>query len=330
MDTADQEFEASMIITEQLTDMVLSQENDVRMIDVEKVKSSKLRITTMKKQAFDTELEDLIALCNEDQNRYITSAREKGASAWLSALPIKSLGYALNKCEFRDAVMLRYGWTIPEMPKFCACGKPNTVEHALDCKRGGYVHMRHNAIRDTEAKILREMATDVRIEPPLQPVVNSSHLKPGTNVADGARLDVSARGVFSGLEQTFFDVRVTNPNSPSNKDKKLNELYAKHEKEKMSKYNDRVLQVEKSSFVPLVFTTSGGMGPQCEAVHKKIAEAISEKRNELYSNVMNHIRTRLRFALLKTVLVAIRGVRGKRNIHEQDLNNICFNICFSL
>ncbi len=325
--TADEEFHASTVITQQLTEMLLAQNQDVRQIDKEKVRDSKLRISTLKKETLESELNELMEILSDDQNRYITAAREKGASSWLSALPIQSLGYALNKCEFRDAVRLRYGWSISDMPKFCACGKPNSLDHSLDCKLGGYVHMRHNAIRDTEARIMREVANDVRIEPPLQPIMDSSHLKTGTIVADGARLDVSARGIFGGYERTFFDVRVANPNAPSNQDKKLTDVYKKHENEKMSKYNDRVLQIEKSSFVPLVFTTSGGMGPQCEAVHRRIAEAIAEKRNEKYSHVMSHIRTRLRFALLKTVLIAIRGFRGKKNFNqEQELNNVSFNL----
>ena len=36
----------------------------------------------------------------------------------------------------------------------------------------------------------------------------------------------------------------------------------KNEGEKMRAYNDRILQVEKGSFVLLVYTTTGGMGPQ--------------------------------------------------------------------
>ncbi len=96
----------------------------------------------------------------------------------------------------------------------------------------------------------------------------------------------------------------------------------------MRAYNDRVLQVEKASFVPLVYTTSGGMSPQCEKVHKRIAELVSHKRNELYSDVINHIRTRLRFALLKSILVSVRGARGKRPRHTEE-DNLC-NISFNL
>ena len=34
-------------------------------------------------------------------------------------------------------------------------------------KKGSYVSMRHNAIRDVEAKLLKEVCTDVKIEPVL-------------------------------------------------------------------------------------------------------------------------------------------------------------------
>ncbi len=96
----------------------------------------------------------------------------------------------------------------------------------------------------------------------------------------------------------------------------------------MKVYNDRILQIEKGSFVPLVYTTSGGMGPQCQKTHKRIAELVAEKRNEKYADVINHIRTRLRFSLLKSILVAVRGARGKRSKpwEKENLSNISFNL----
>ena len=187
------------------------------------------------------------------------------------------------------------------------------------------MHIRHNAIRDTEAKIMQEVAHDVKIEPNLQSVSPIMKLKKGSNTADNARLDVSAKGIFSSHEVTFFDIRITNPNNASNCEKPLSDIYKKHEQEKMGMYNDRVLQVEKSSFVPLVYTTSGGMGPQNETLHKRLANLIAEQRKERFSDVMDHIRTRLRFALLKSILTAVRGRRGKK-MTDHDLSNISFNL----
>ena len=71
-------------------------------------------------------------------------------------------------------------------------------------------------------------------------------------------------------------------------------------------------KVEKGSFTPVVFSTVGGMGPEAERFHKRLAVLIAEKRNETYSHVVNYIRTRLRFCLLKSILTGLRGVRGRK------------------
>ena len=56
-------------------------------------------------------------------------------------------------------------------------------------------------------------------------------------------------GIFSSHELTFFDVRISNQNAPSNRSLTLSAVYSKNEKEKMKAYGDRVLQVEKGLFV---------------------------------------------------------------------------------
>ena len=52
---------------------------------------------------------------------------------------------------------------------------------------------------------------------------------------------------------------------------------------------------------------------------------IAEKRGEQYPDVINFVRTKLRFSLLRSVLIAVRGVRGK-HIREPYLGNIAFNL----
>merc|ERR1711874_189674 len=116
--------------------------------------------------------------------------------------------------------------------------------------------------------------------------------------------------------------RVTHPTAISHMKKPLPYLYIENEKKNM--YNDRVINVEKATFTPLVFTTTGGMRPECAKMNKRIAELISEKKGEKYGQVMQYIRTRLRFALLRCTLVAIRGVRGKRSSKESQVDDIYF------
>ena len=41
-----------------------------------------------------------------ESQQLIKGAMGKGASSWLLALPIKAIGYALNKQEFMDAVCM--------------------------------------------------------------------------------------------------------------------------------------------------------------------------------------------------------------------------------
>ncbi len=65
-------------------------------------------------------------------------ASEKGASIWLSTLPIQAQGFALTKSAFRGALRLRYNWPFPDTPSHCRCGKVFTTDHLLSCPTGGF------------------------------------------------------------------------------------------------------------------------------------------------------------------------------------------------
>ena len=53
------------------------------------------------------------------------------------------------------------------------------------------------------------------------------------------------------------------------------------------------------------------MGKEAEKFHKRLAALISEKRMTPYSDCMSYLRRKLSFCLLRTVLAALRGYRGK-------------------
>jgi len=69
-----------------------------------------------------------------------------------------------------------------------------------------------------------------------------------------------------------------------------------------------VIDIEKSSFNPLVFT-SGGMAPECNKSTKDWQKKIAEKQREPYASVMACMRTKLRFALLRSTHAASGGLR---------------------
>ena len=183
--------------------------------------------------------------------------------------------------------------------------------------------MRHNRIRDLEAIMLKDVCKDVRVEPELMPIGNTPVVC--NNKSDRARADVSAVGFWSPMARTFLDVRVVHPNCPSHRGKKMENLYKQQESEKKHEYNQRIIQVEKATFTPLVFSTSGGMAPECTKFHKKLAVHISNKTKEEYSHVMNHLRTRLRFTLLRSTLIALRGERGKFRKPNVNITELSFN-----
>ena len=168
----------------------------------------------------------------------------------------------------------------------------------------------------------KEVCRDVVSEPRLLPVNNEE--VEGTT-ADRAAPDISSRGLWSSFERTFFDVRVLHPNSASYRSSEISTLYRNHEAEKMRKYNSRVITVERGSFSPLVYSTFGEMGPQAMRYHKRLAELVANKRNKDY-HVISHMRTRIRFSVLRSTLSAIRGERGKKTPPSKPFSSTSFNL----
>ena len=69
------------------------------------------------------------------------------------------------------------------------------------------------------------------------------------------------------------------------------------------------MEVEHGSFTPLIFTTTGVMGHECSIFHKSLAEKISKKKGELYSDVMRYLRVKFSYMALRSTLLCLRGSR---------------------
>ena len=90
---------------------------------------------------------------------------------------MKEVSFNLNKREFRDAIKLRYDWPIDDIPCTCVCSESFSVDHAMICKRGGFVIQLHNELRDIEADMV---CSDVQTEPVLQDITGGQ-ISRGTN-----------------------------------------------------------------------------------------------------------------------------------------------------
>ena len=84
-------------------------------------------------------------------------------------------------------------------------------EQSMSCKKGGFVTLRHNTIRDMTAKMLSQVCKDVSVEPVLHPMAGETLTWNSTTKSDEQRLDIAARGFWVPRQKSFFDVRVSNP-----------------------------------------------------------------------------------------------------------------------
>ena len=83
-----------------------------------------------------------------------------------------------------------------------------------------------------------------------------------------------------------------------------------------------------SSFAPLVFSISGGMGPIATTVYKRMASLIAEKQNHPYSSTLFWLRCKLSFSLLQSAVMCIRGSRSSyyrpTSMFNETINLSCF------
>ena len=277
---------------------------------LQEVRKNKQLLRAKAKTSLQAEAVALHSAAPPEVQRTIDLASERGASSWLTCRPLKAHGFTLTKAEFRDAVHLRYGWHPVRLPTSCSCGQQFTVSHALSCPLGGFPTLRHNEVRDVTARLAKRVGHQVAIEPHLQPLTGEQ-LRYRTAVGDDqARLDVVASGIWGGrFERTYIDVRVFNPFASSNRLNSLAASYTRHEKAKRRAYEQRIREVEHSSFVPAVFSTTGGMGKSATSLYKRIASLIADKTGEAYSAVMASIRCQISFALVRSSVMCLRGAR---------------------
>jgi len=308
---SDDEFAASLKVTSPLVEAILKQQFtfDLSICDVQR--HNKSEIITIKHEKQGALAVELRSHLSSNLQRTVSLASEKGASSWLSALPVEEHGFALHKAAFRDALCLRYGWLPTGLATNCVCGQGFSVDHAMNCPTGGFPTLRHNELRDFTATVLAEVCRDVRVEPPLQPLTGETLRFATANREDEARVDVCAAGFWGcKYQKAFFDVKVFNANASSYCGSQISSLYRRFEREKQRKYEQRIREVEMGSFTPLVFSTFGGMGHASAVFYKRLAFLVSLKRGVPYNSVMSWLRCRISFSLLRSAIMCLRGARS--------------------
>ena len=71
--------------------------------------------------------------------------------------------------------------------------------------------------------------------------------------------------------------------APSNRS---GDAYRRHEQAKKREYGQRVREIERGVFTPLVLSTWGGMGKEAATFYKRLADLLASKRQNPYPAVM--------------------------------------------
>ena len=85
----------------------------------------------------------------------------KGASCSFTTLSLDEHDFSLHKGDFRDAVCLRYGWSLSHLPTECVCGASFTDDHPFTCPHSDYPTLLHNEIRDITAQLMSEICPNM-------------------------------------------------------------------------------------------------------------------------------------------------------------------------
>ncbi len=92
-----------------LVDLLLSDEKDMPVELFELMSKLKKECVRSKDSEYKQVMDAVKSQLPPDKVRLFDVSVEKGASTWLTALPLREFNFDLNKCEFRDAICLSMG-----------------------------------------------------------------------------------------------------------------------------------------------------------------------------------------------------------------------------
>ena len=102
-------------------------------------------------------------------------------------------------------------------------------------------------------------------------------------------------------------------------------MYRSRENTKKRQYNQRILEVEQGSFSPVIFSCSGGTSDEASKCLKRLAQLISAKKGDDYSKVINFIRRRISFDIMKKCIISLRGYRKPKE--NSALSDVEYGLC---
>ena len=261
-------------------------------------------------------LEPIYEAASPDDVRRMKRSQETGA--WLTATPHVLNGTVLSAEEFRDNLRLRFGLDPLHLPDRCdGCSQPFTVEHAMQCRQGGLILQRHNDVAGEWhmlcAEALKPSAvTDEPRIPTYQPAPAPGARQRGDPPPPrDLRGDIAVHGFWRRGTTAVFDIRVTDTDCASYRQRDPSSVLHSQEEAKKRRYGEPCRQANRH-FTPLVYSVDGMEAPEAQAARKRLASMLSAKWGRHYSQVCGLVRSRLAFALARATSRCLRGTRDAR------------------
>ena len=238
------------------------------------------------------------------QQRTLNRIVKGDASTWLTVLPLQADGYDMSATQFRDQLAIRYHCEPAGLPTTCdGCGAPFSLQHGLDCAKGGLVKRGHDDVRDNDARLADVAWGGVSVEPVMIPE-NDRKGRPQL------RADWMARSVWESNRVAFFDNRIIDPDAPSYATLSWEAVANRAANEKKAKYRSAAEEL-RGTFTPLVCSTDGVLHREYRAYQTRLASKLATKWQKPYSLVMGWVKLRMQFAIFRAVDLRLRGTRRK-------------------
>ena len=104
----------------------------------------------------------------------------------------------------------------------------------------------------------------------------------------------------------------------------VEKVLSKHEQDKRN-YNRRIMNVEDGTFPPFVYFVTGSEGTETSTFRCHLASKTALKKDERNEYVVNFIRCKLPFLILRSALTCVRGSRpyDKDSVMVDDFSLTC-------
>ncbi len=170
-----------------------------------------------------------------------------------------------------------------------------TVEHALSCKMGGLVHIRHDDVADEWRHLCGTALSPGQVKHKLRifssvsrrvQVAAGNTTTPGSSppttdtphppAATEERGDAGCHEFWERSRTTIFNMRITDTDAGSYRKKDFAKVLEQHKKEKKDKYLQNCLEMRKD-FTTMVYSVDGIAGREARNAEKRLATHLAGK-----------------------------------------------------